>query len=110
MLSSFDFYWYLLCFQIRSIFVVLSDDAFRKILHQFDKKKDRKAIQVSTSNRTTDQPMPASGHESAASSSSEEEVIDPVPVVQPPKSTSSSKNRNPKRGASSALLGPNAKK
>ena len=87
--------------------MVLSDDAFRKILHEFDKKKGPKVNPAAPP--ATPRPT---GNESTVSSptSDEEAAIDTIAVVNQPHSSKGGKNRNGKRGASSALSGPSAKK
>ena len=74
--------------QIRSLFVVLSDDLFSQILRQFEKKK-------SNTNPVQNPTPETSGSASDGS----------PPAAPNPTSKSSSKSRSQKRGASSDLSG-----
>lgn len=104
--------------QIRSIFVVLSDDAFRKILHQFDKKSRAPKANPTPHEVARSETRP----ESMASAHSSEDESDPERIetaavetatASPVTTAHTSKgkgSRSMKRGASSALSGPSAKK
>ena len=107
-------YSLILNLQIRSIFVVLSDDMFRQILRQFDKKKAKAASAQPA------QPPQPTRQVSATSTSSDDEgsevsmadaaPVIPAPVPAPAVVDPRSRSRSHKRGASSALSGPNPKK
>ena len=93
--------------------MVLSDDAFRRILRKFDRKKSSNHSQDSASvSRPPPAPAAPEAKDSGMSSSDSEasEVDEPPPVVQPPPSLDRSRSRSGKRGASSALVGPKPKK
>ena len=75
--------------QIRSLFIVLSDDLFRQILRQFDKKKHESAAPATTA--------------PSGSGSSSGPVTDESPPRAPDPSSKSSRSKSTKRGASSDL-------
>ena len=85
--------------QIRSLFIVLSDDLFRQILRKFDKKKHESSAPASTA-----------PNDSAPSDSAPEDTSASAPVPDPASgSASRNKGRNLKRGASGDLGGHSKK-
>ena len=75
--------------QIRLLFIVLSDDLFRQILRQFDKKKHESAAPATTA--------------PSGSGSSSGPVTDESPPRAPDPSSKSSRSKSTKRGPSSDL-------
>ena len=80
-------------FQLRSIFVVLSDDLFREILRKFEKKNQNQKSGPSSS--APKAPVPVTPDKS------------PQPTADP---STRSKSRTNKRGPPSDSSGPSAKK
>lgn len=85
--------------------MVLSDDAFRQILRKFDRKKNPTRP---SANRTESNP------EVDMESTSGESDTEPPPAPTPPAPSrdkpTGSRSKSHKRGASSVLSGPSAKK
>ena len=90
--------------QIRSIFVVLSDDMFRQILRKFEKNK-----KSSGSRPESSAPTPSGSGSSTSASPPAATGTTPPPAAAPTLASRVSKSRTQKRGASSDS-GPSAKK
>ena len=90
--------------------MVLSDDAFKQVLRQFDRKKDTRPKSAAPTLS-----VPASASPSVSMSVSEtsdaDDELQPA-VLQPPArdDPKGGRSKSTKRGASSSLSGPSAKK
>ena len=93
-------------FQLRSIFVVLSDDLFRQILRKFEKNKSGSGSRQDTPAGQVSAPVQSTSGNSASAAT--DQTIPPPSA--PAYSSKGSKSKSLKRNASVESLGPTAKK